>query len=91
MLPLQKLLAQHAEIMGASGHGLVTRIDAALDFAQQLWALNPQFATAHPSIAERLNTIKGHDRHYLAHEYFNRDWHTMTFGATWRSSLRRQS
>jgi hypothetical protein len=79
MVPLQKLLAQHAGTMGASGHGLIARIDAALDFAQQLLALNPAFVTANPTIAERLTGIKGHDRHYLAHEYFNRDWQTMAF------------
>jgi hypothetical protein len=79
MVPLQKLLAQHAGTMGASGHGLIARIDAAVDFAQQLMALNPVFAIANPTIAERLATIKGHDRHYLAHEYFNRDWQTVSF------------
>jgi SAM-dependent methyltransferase len=85
MVPLQKLLAQHAGTMGASGHGLVARIDAAVDFAQQLLALNPVFTIANPTIVERLNTIKGHDRHYLAHEYFNRDWQTMAFSEMARS------
>ena len=30
-------------------------------------------------MAERLGKIKEQNRHYLAHEYFNRDWHPMHF------------
>ena len=29
---------------------------------------------ANPAVAERLNGIKAQNRHYVAHEYFNRDW-----------------
>lgn len=30
-------------------------------------------------MAKRLEGVKAHDRHYLAHEYFNQDWHPMYF------------
>jgi hypothetical protein len=43
-------------------------------------ATNPLFARANPLIADRISKIKGQNRHYLAHEYFNRDWHPMHFG-----------
>jgi len=78
-LPLRHLLTEHAGIMAAPGQGIVARIDAALDFAENLLALNPGFAVVNPTIAERLKTIKGHDRQYLAHEYFNRDWRAPLF------------
>jgi hypothetical protein len=78
-LPLRHLLTEHAGIMAAPGQGIVARIDAALEFAEKLLALNPGFAAANPTIAERLRAIKGHDRHYLAHEYFNRDWRALMF------------
>lgn len=78
-LPLRHLMTAHAEIMAAPGSGLIPRIDGALDFAEKLVALNPRFALANPTVAERLKMIKGHDRHYLAHEYFNRDWRAMLF------------
>jgi SAM-dependent methyltransferase len=79
MVPLRHLLTEHAAKMAAPGRGIVARIDGAIEFAETLLALNPVFAVANPTIAERLKTIKGHDRHYLAHEYFNRDWRTLAF------------
>jgi SAM-dependent methyltransferase len=74
MVPMRHLLTQHAEVMAAPGRGLVSRIDAALDFAGKLMALNPLYASANPQMAERLKRIEEQNRHYLAHEYFNKDW-----------------
>ena len=78
-LPLRRLLARHADIMGAPGTGLVPRIDAALQFAQRLLAQGPAFAAAFPTLAPRLERMMGEDRQYLAHEYFNRDWRPIHF------------
>ena len=78
-IPLRHLLTEHAAKMTAPAQGIVGRIDAALDFAERLLALNPGFAIANPAIADRLKAIKSNDRHYLAHEYFNRDWHAVPF------------
>lgn len=79
LVPLRDLLTQHAEVMGAMGKGIVPRIDGALEFAEQLLAVNPAYARANPQIAERLKKIKEQNRNYLAHEYFNRDWLPMPF------------
>ena len=77
MVPMRHLLTQHAEVMAAPGRGITSRIDAALEFSDKLLALNPAYARANPSIAERLKKIKGQNRHYVAHEYFNHDWQPM--------------
>ena len=79
MVPLRHLLTEHAEIMAAPGRGTIARIDAALEFAERLWALNPRFARAHPGLIDFLRQMKGQNRHYLAHEYFNRDWRPIPF------------
>jgi len=79
MVPMRDLLTRHGEVMGAAGQGIVSRIDGALDFAEKLLATNPTYARANPHVAERLKTIKGQDRNYVAHEYFNRDWLPMPF------------
>lgn len=79
MAPFRDLLTEHASVMGVSGKGIVNRIDEALAFADQLMAANPLYARANPSVSERLNGLKGQNRHYLAHEYFNRDWLPMSF------------
>ncbi|WP_394780848.1 class I SAM-dependent methyltransferase [Undibacterium sp.] len=78
-LPMRHLLTQHAETMGSSGEGIVHRIDAAIEFADKLLALNPLYIQANPQVAERFKAIKTQNRHYVAHEYFNRDWHPMHF------------
>jgi SAM-dependent methyltransferase len=77
--PMRHLMTEHADVIGAEGHGIVSRINGALDFTEKLLATNPAYARANPQIAERIKKIKEQNRHYLAHEYFNRDWLPMHF------------
>jgi SAM-dependent methyltransferase len=77
--PMRHLLTQHASTLGAEGSGIVNRIEGALGFADKLVATNPLYSRANPSVPERLNTLKSQNRNYLAHEYFNADWHPMYF------------
>lgn len=88
--PMRHLMTEHAEVIGADGVGIVSRIDGALDFTEKLLATNPLFARANPLINDKIKTIKGQNRHYLAHEYFNRDWHPMHFAtmAKWMESAK---
>jgi SAM-dependent methyltransferase len=77
--PMRHLMAEHAEVIGAEGRGIVSRINDAIDFSEKLLATNPLYARANPQVAERIKSIKSQNRHYLAHEYFNRDWYPMHF------------
>ena len=77
--PMRHLMTEHADVIGAEGHGIVSRINGALEFTEKLLATNPIYARANPQISERIKRIKEQNRHYLAHEYFNRDWHPMHF------------
>ncbi|MES2207139.1 MAG: class I SAM-dependent methyltransferase [Pseudomonadota bacterium] len=77
--PMRHLLTQHAQIIGAEGHGIVNRINGALDFADKLLEAKPRFGLQNPQIEKRLEQLRSHNRHYLAHEYFNRDWLPMHF------------
>jgi SAM-dependent methyltransferase len=88
--PMRHLMTEHADVIGADGVGIVSRIDGALDFTEKLLATNPRFAKANPLVSERIAQIKGQNRHYLAHEYFNRDWHPMHFAtmAKWMDSAK---
>lgn len=72
-------MTRHAKIIGRQGHGIVSRINGALDFSEKLLATSPTYARANPQITERIKKIKGQNRQYLAHEYFNRDWLPMHF------------
>ena len=78
--PMRHLMTEHAEVIGADGVGIVSRIDGALDFTEKLLATNPAFSQANPMVNDKIKQIKSQNRHYLAHEYFNRDWHPMHFG-----------
>lgn len=77
--PLRHLMKRHADVMGAPGQGIIGQTDAGLDFVDRFLALDPIYAKANPSAAQRLAQIKEQDRKYLAHEYMNRDWHPMYF------------
>ena len=77
--PMRHLMTEHAALLGASGNGIVKNIESALDFAQKLLDTKPNNLNANPQVAERFSKIKGQDRNYLAHEYFNRDWQPMHF------------
>ncbi len=77
--PMRHLMTEHASVMGSHGKGVVNRVDGALEFAQKLIDTNPMFARANPGVAERLKKVAEQNRHYLAHEYFNTDWHPMHF------------
>jgi len=79
--PMRHLMAEHAQTMGSPGMGTVSRVDGAIGFADKLLATNPAFGRAYPQVAERLNGLKEQNRHYLAHEYFNRDWQPMHFAS----------
>jgi SAM-dependent methyltransferase len=78
MVPMRELLNQHTDVMGASGQGIVSRIDSALDFADRMFATNPLYGQVNPQVVQRIAKMKEQNRHYLAHEYFNRDWHPMS-------------
>jgi SAM-dependent methyltransferase len=88
--PLRHLMTEHAEIIGAEGHGIVNRINGAIDFVDKFVATNPVYLRANPQVTERFKRIKDQSRHYLAHEYFNRDWEPMHFGtlAKWLAPAR---
>ena len=77
--PIRHLMTQHAELMGAPAEGIVNRIDGALAFTDQLLATNPLYSRVNPQAISRFEKIKEQNRQYLAHEYFNRDWHPMHF------------
>ncbi|MBK5969032.1 MULTISPECIES: class I SAM-dependent methyltransferase [Thiorhodovibrio] len=79
-VPLRELLKAHTDILGAPGQGRVGRIDGAIGFVERLLATNPAYARENPAIAARFNKLKEHNRAYLAHEYFNRDWAPMSLG-----------
>lgn len=91
-VPLRDLMLQHAEFMGSEKQGVIGKIDAAIEFAETLFAANPRFASDNPQVGARLKSLKNQNRNYLAHEYFNRDWQPMSFAqiAQWLAEAKVQ-
>lgn len=79
MIPLRYLMAQYAEKLSPRASGIDTKIKASFNFAEKLFECNPAYARNNPAVVERFSKLKGQDARYLAHEYFNRDWHPMPF------------
>lgn len=77
--PLRHLLVEHANRAGSEGVPIAGRIDEAIRFLDRLLAANPGFARDNPGIVESFKAMREDDRHYLAHEFFNRDWQPMHF------------
>lgn len=85
--PMRHLMQEHADVIGVDGHGIVKRVEGAIEFADKLLATNPLYSRPNNQIAMRINKLKEQNRSYLAHEYFNQDWHPMYFAtmADWLS------
>ncbi len=75
-MPLRHLLAEHVAKSG-SGGTLSARIDRALEFARAMADANALFFKAYPKLKDVLAQMAAQNRHYVAHEYFNLDWHPM--------------
>jgi SAM-dependent methyltransferase len=72
--PMQHLLLEHARVMAARGRGVVSRFDAALDFADKMLSTKALYGVANPRVAERLQKIREADRTYATHEYLCEEW-----------------
>lgn len=80
-MPLRHLLMMHAELASSDAQGILPKIDAALAFGQRLVDAQATYFRANAGTTERLKAMANQDRAYLAHEYFNADWHPMPFSA----------
>ena len=78
--PMRQLMLQHTEALGSPGEGIISRIDKTFQFSEDLFKLNPRYLLGNPQTQERVAKLKTQNRHYLAHEFFNKDWHPMYFG-----------
>lgn len=77
--PLRQLFSLHDRFASHASIRPAERIDAALQFSEALLAANPNYANAAPNLDAKLQSVKGQNRQYVAHEYFNRDWNCMYF------------
>ena len=77
--PIRHLLFQHASIIGSEGQGTASRVSQSLNFTQDFLELSSHYSSNNPQVISKFSQIKNQDVHYLAHEYFNKDWQPMYF------------
>lgn len=77
--PMRHLLTEHATYYGKKADGLEKRIAEAIGYGKKLFDVNSKYTEQTFGAKERFERLESHDRKYLAHEYFNRDWQPMYF------------
>lgn len=68
--------------MSATGSDRLTRVADAMEFGRTLLDAQPNLAKQIPLVRDRFDFLMKQDRHYLAHELFNQDWHPFHFSQT---------
>ncbi len=85
--PIRHMLTEHDHMHGSLGQGIGKRVEASIGFTRELLQLCQPLVQQVPSMPKRLDDISKQNPNYLAHEYFNREWHPMYFSemADWLS------
>jgi SAM-dependent methyltransferase len=79
MHPVRDLLTGYVKSKGTLGSNPATGIDEALGYVDRLMQARPDFAEKHPATFSKFNGLKYANRAYLAGEYFDAQWHPMSF------------
>ena len=77
--PLRELLILYDKFVGETDSDTYSRVEGALKFTEDLIAAGPLYARSVAGIENVIKGLRSDDHHYLAHEYFNRDWICMYF------------
>lgn len=83
--PLRKLFTLFNHWYTNPGFPAEERIAASLTLTEEMLGCQPLFLNSSPWIMERFAGLKEQSASYLAHEFFNEDWHL-----TWFSDLARE-
>lgn len=78
-LSLRHLMTQYMAGTADPRQRRLEQVRECIAFLDRFLATNPGFALVNPNIRNRLKSMHTKDAHYLAHEYFNRDWYPIHF------------
>ncbi len=74
LAPVRHLMTQHQSLLSPPGAGRTARVEAAMQFVDQVLTLDPLYLRSAPTTGERFAAMRKMDRRYLAHEFFNSNW-----------------
>ena len=78
-LPMRGLLSQYVHYQTSPADTIGSRLDGALQLLSELNEVPGSYFMITPQLADRIKTLKGQSRNYLAHEYLNRHWTPVFF------------
>jgi len=79
LMPLRELFNLHAWRTSPASMSSADRAKNAWAFVNDMGERSPAYFVANPGVAERLRMLNEADPRYMAHEYFNPDWHPLYF------------
>lgn len=79
VLSLRQWMLRHSTFLDAPAQPIAQRIERAAASARALQSVAPGFGAIPGQKDGAIGELAGQDLRYLAHEYFNRDWHPMHF------------
>ncbi|GGK47180.1 class I SAM-dependent methyltransferase [Salinarimonas ramus] len=74
--PMRHLMVQHAK---SAGGPTTARVEGALGFVERVLGTEAAYFKQNPVAGPRFEKLKGQNRAYLAHEYFNEAWTLLYF------------
>lgn len=88
--PIRHLMMEYTQSHSEKGRGIIGNVQEAVAFAKIFVEANSAYTRANPSLAPRVEQMSKKDAHYLAHEYFNKDWTPIYFSemAQWLSQAK---
>ena len=72
-LPLKKILSDYSASLDDKINTL-EKISLSIEFLDRFIKLNPEILKSFPNLSKKLEHLKIQPKHYLAHEYFNKNW-----------------
>jgi len=82
MIALRDQMMEYIDKVAHPSDDLVEQSKTALQFVNNLLTASPDFTKANPKVQNRLGEMqKQNNPHYLAHEFFNKNWVPMTFSS----------
>ena len=78
MRPFREMMEWHANSLSAPDTPILDKIDASITFMRNLLGTDPVYKKAYPGVEPMLEELSKKDKRYLAHEFFNADWTTMS-------------
>lgn len=75
--PMRHLLREYAR-RAATG-SLMQKAEQSLDFVDSIMQAGARYFVDNPGLQQRLDRMRASDKTYVLHEYFNENWHPMSF------------